>query len=389
MDGLFSGPRFTGFGPDRLVSIPLPLIQVHGSRASILRQRVREGCPRSPGVYGMIDVNGRLIYVGKAKSLRARLLTYFRPRSREVKAGRILGQTRRIVWEVQPNEFAALLRELELIRRWQPRCNVQGRPERRRRTYLCLGRRPAPYFFLAAKPPGTAFACFGPVPAGRRASEAVRWLNDCFRLRDCNQSQEMIFAGENELFPMVRAPGCLRLEIGTCLGPCAAACTRTAYQEQVRAARAFLDGTDDTPLSQLERGMAAAAQALQFERAMVLRDRLEVLRWLRERLTRLRQAREQHTFIYPVAGQNGQVFWYLLNHGWVAGAVPAPHDEDLTRHAAAAVEAIYEADRARGRLLALDEVDAVLLVAAWFRRHPGERARALPPEKALISVKAR
>src|SRR5262249_38389065 len=153
---------------------------------------------------GMVDANDELIYVGKAKCLRARLLSYFRRGSRDAKAGRIVEQARRIAWEVLPSEFAALLRELELIRRWQPRCNVQGRPGRRRYVYVCLGRRPAPYLFLAAHPPGTAMAAFGPVPAGRRAREAVRRLNDWFRLRDCPQAQEMVFAEEVELFPIAR-----------------------------------------------------------------------------------------------------------------------------------------------------------------------------------------
>ena len=119
------------------------------------------------------------------------------------KAGHILEHTRSLVWEVQPNEFAALLRELELICRWQPRFNVQGRPGRRRHNYVCIGRRPAPYAFLAPRPPATAFACFGPIPAGHRAREVVRRVNDWFQLRDCPQSQEMVFADESELFPEV------------------------------------------------------------------------------------------------------------------------------------------------------------------------------------------
>src|ERR1700731_1903084 len=117
-----------------------PLEAIHGHRPSRLREKVRKRCPRKPGVYGMVDATGELIYVGKAKCLRSRLLSYFRPNSRDPKAGRILGQTRTLVWEPAPNEFAALLRELELIRRWRPRCNVQGQPTRYRRTYVCVGR---------------------------------------------------------------------------------------------------------------------------------------------------------------------------------------------------------------------------------------------------------
>jgi excinuclease ABC subunit C len=357
--------------------------QVRAGRVAALRGRVRTECPRCPGVYGMVDANDQLIYVGKAKRLRARLLSYFRPGSHDAKGGRILGQTRRIAWELQPNEFAALLRELELIRRWQPRCNVQGRPGRRRHLYVCVGRRPAPYVFLATRPPGTASACFGPVPAGRRVRAAVRWVNDWFRLRDCSQAQALVFADQAELFPVVRAPGCLRYEIGTCLGPCTGACTRTSYGDQVRAAQAFLAGTDATLLKSLERDMLAASAALRFERAAALRDKLEALRWLHGHLQRLALARTQHSFIYPAGGEMGTDLWYFIHHGRVAAALPVPCDPPSRTAAAAAIEQVYHAIDVRMRLLAADEVDGVLLVAGWFRRHPEERARTLAPADAL------
>jgi excinuclease ABC subunit C len=382
MKGLFARAAFTGFGPHGLSGGDgeTPLYAVEGGRPSRLRARVREQCPRSPGVYGMVDAAGELVYVGKAKCLRARLLSYFRPRSRDPKAGRIVGDARVVAWERAPSEFAALLRELELIRRWQPRHNVQGQP-RRRRVYVCLGRRPAPYAFLAPRPPATAFAVFGPVPGARKAGEAVRRLNDWFGLRDCPQSQEMVFADQQELFPVVRAPGCLRHEIGTCLGPCAAACARADYADHVRAARAFLEGRDPTPLESLERDMTAASAALAFERAAVLRDKLEALRWLSDHLERLRQAATP-SFVYPVAGADGSCLWYFIHQGRVRAALPAPRDDAGRRAAAALLEAVYERADVAGPP-GLDEIDSVLLVAGWFRRHAAERRRTLQPGEAL------
>lgn len=378
MSGLFFRPAFTGFGPARLhpFAEPLPLHEAHGRRPGLLRECVRSDCPRLPGVYGMIDATGELIYVGKAKSLRARLLSYFRRGSRDAKAGRIIRHTRRLVWEVAANEFAALLRELELIRRWQPCCNVQGQP-RRRRTFVCLGRRPAPCAFLHAGPPAIALACFGPVVNGSRAREAVRRLNDWFGLRDCPQKQAMVFADQGELFPEPRAAGCLRLEIGTCLGPCAAACTRAGYAARVRAARAFLEGRDPAPLEGLQREMAAASAALAFERAAALRDKHTALHWLHEHLARLRHARERHTFIYPVTGHDGRELWYLVRRGWVATVLPAPAD---ARHAA--VERVFDAPQSWTGATPAEEIDGVLLVAAWFKRHPEERAKTRGPTEA-------
>jgi excinuclease ABC subunit C len=357
------------------------LYAVRGSRPGRLREAVRRACPRLPGVYGTVDAAGELVYVGKAKCLRARLLSYFRPNSRDPKAGRIVADARRVVWEPAPSEFAALLRELELIRRWRPRHNVQGQPRRRRRVYVCLGRRPAPYAFVAARPPQTAGAVFGPVPGLRKAREAVRRLNDWYRLRDCPQKQEMVFADQRELFPVLRAPGCLRHDIGTCLAPCAAACSADDYAAHVRAALGFLRGAGPSPLEALEREMNEASAALAFERAAAARDKLDALRWLSNHLERLRQA-VRHSFVYPVRGHDGGEAWYLIHQGRVRAAVPAPHDGASRRAAAAALEAVYQPAAVPGAP-GLDEVDGVLLVAAWFRRHAGERDRALGPARAL------
>jgi excinuclease ABC subunit C len=331
----------------------------------------------------MLDCHGVLIYVGKAKSLRTRLLSYFRPRSRDPKAGRILGQTRAILWEHAPSEFAALLRELELIRRWRPRFNVQGQPHRRRRTYVCLGRRPAPYVFLSARPPGNLIARYGPIHAGQEAREAVRRLNDWFRLRDCSQAQKMLFSDQAELFPVLRAAGCLRYEISTCLGPCAGACSRGDYQAGVQGAQQFLAGTDLAPLTSLECQMAAASAALQFERAAALRDKREVFRWLHDQLEHLKRAREQHSLIYPIQGQDGTTLWYFIRQGQVVAAAPAPQDEQGRQETAALVDAVYRAKRPKLGSGAMEEVDTVLLVAGWFRRYPEEHARTLTPEQAL------
>jgi len=383
VEGLFSRPVFAGFGPDGLdpTSPPSPLHRAMGRRPGVLRAAVRAECSRRPGVYGMLDETGRLIYVGKAKSLRARLLSYFRPNSRDDKAGRILQHTRTLVWEIVPSEFAALLRELELIRRWRPRFNVQGQPQRRRHTYVCVGRRPAPYVFLSSRPAAHVLACFGPVPGDERAREAVRRLNDGFALRDCPQKQEMIFADQGELFPEARAAGCLRHEIGTCLGPGAAACTQAAYARRVGEARAFLEGTDGALLAALERDMTAASAALAFERAAALRDRLQALQWLGGHLARLRQLRQGQSFVYPVRGPEGGEVWYLIHQGRVSASRPAPSPETAPR-TAALIEALYRRRFPPGAALAGNEVDGVLLVAAWFRKYPQERARVLAPEQA-------
>jgi excinuclease ABC subunit C len=385
VDRLFTAPAFVDFGPCQLAltAAPPPVRRVEGDRAGRLRARLREECPRCPGVYGMLTARGELIYVGKAKCLRPRLFSYFRPASRDAKMGRIIRQTAAVVWERCPSEFAALHRELELIRRWRPRFNVAGQPHFRRRTYVCLGRKPAPYAFLTRKPPKDAAGSFGPIFSGEQAREAVRRLNDWFALRDCPQRQEMVFADQGDLFAMERSPGCLRLEIGTCLGPCAAACTRTQYTKQVKAAHAFLSGADPSPLQRLEKEMAEASASQAFERAASLRDRLEALTWLHQQLDAVRRMRQDGCFVYPVLGCDAVEVWYLIRHGRAVAAVAAPKDAAARKAVAARLTEVYKTGDPEAELESAEHLEGGLLVAAWFRKRPQERAKAWGPEEAL------
>jgi excinuclease ABC subunit C len=331
----------------------------------------------------MVNQHDELIYIGKAKDLRSRLLGYFRPRSRAPKEGKILAQARTILWEVCTAEFPSLLRELELIRRWQPRLNVQGQPLRRRHTFVCLGRQPAPYAFLAANPPRTAASIFGPIPAGQRAVEAVRRLNDCFKLRDCPQAVDISFPEQGELFPQLREAGCLRMELGTCLGPCTGGCGRPAYQTQVRRTSAFLTGADSGLLPSLKQEMAQAAESQDYERAAALRDRLAPLEWLANRLERLRHARQRMSFVYPVVGCDGGTTWYLVHGARTLAAVPAPVDAASKERARDAIKAAFRVGRTPGLREAHEHADGMLLVLAWFRKYPKELKRTVSVAEAL------
>jgi excinuclease ABC subunit C len=386
VQGLFRREAFTGFGPSALECVRAELTTVRARGPRRLRRAMRQHCPRLPGVYGMLDSSGELIYVGKARSLRARLLSYFRP-SRDEKAGKIIDEARALVWEQTPDEFAAVLRELELIRRHQPRFNVAGQPRRQRRCYLCLGRPPAPYAYVVTKPPSKALAVYGPLPGVRQARESARRLCDWYRLRDCPQKQVMVFADQRELFPVLHTPGCLRHDIGNCLAPCAAACTQPEYAFHVEAARDFLDGKDRSPLDILERDMNESSAAQEYERAAVLRDRLDSLDWLWRHLERLRQA-VRYSFVYPVTGQ-GSATWYLIRHGLVRAALPAPTCEASRGQALEKLDSVFTTRSALG-VPAFDEVDGVLLVAGWFARHRSEKERALevPACRELLARRA-
>src|SRR5262249_40531643 len=151
---------------------------------------------------------------------------YFRVNSRDAKAGKIIRHTRVLVWEQTGDEFAALLRELELIQRLRPRFNVLGLPGLARHHYICVGKSTAPSVYITHKPAGKELGIYGPLVPRWRSDEAVRRLNDWFKLRDCPQTVPLAFSDQPQLFPENRSPRCMRFELAMCLGPCTAACTR-------------------------------------------------------------------------------------------------------------------------------------------------------------------
>lgn len=381
---LLSEP-FRDFGPLGLSPgvDPPGLVSASGSGPAYLKKQVALLAPRRPGVYGMLDRHGVLHYVGKAKNLRARLLTYFQTATRKSKSGRLIRSTRGVVWEAWPREFSALLRELELIRRWRPRWNVVGQPLRFRHGFVCLGRTPAPYVFLSKQAPSTAQFSFGPVPFNRKTHAAARILNDCFRLRDCPQATEIVFPDQPELFPVVRPVGCLRFDLGTCLAPCTGECSRRSYAAQVKAARVFLEGNDPALLPQMQREMEEAAKEQRFEKAAALRDKLSILEWLAARLERLRTVRASLSLIYPVEGPGGATWWYLIHGGRPLLALPAPKKGEDARALAHTLERIYRRNDHPALAESYEHVDGMLLVSAWFRKFPKERKRTLTPEQAL------
>jgi excinuclease ABC subunit C len=330
----------------------------------------------------MIDDRGRIVYVGKAKNLRSRLLSYFRTNSRDPKAGKIIQHTRTLVWEQTGDELAALLRELELIQSLRPRFNVLGLPGLQSHHYICIGKSPAAYAYVSTNPTGKEQGIYGPLVKRYKSEEVVRRLNDWFKLRDCPQTVRMAFADQPELFPEYRAAKCMRFELQTCTGPCAGACSRKQYAVGVRGAKAFLDGRDRTMLKEVKELMERAASALEFEKATAMRDRLQAFEWLDARLTLLRQARNKNSFVYPLVGADGCERWYLIHRGQIRAACYAPIGEEAFRSTAELLSSVF-VDRPEAVVLAEGVVDSVLLVAAWFRKHAADRAKLIPKAAAF------
>src|SRR5262249_33900869 len=158
---------------------------------------------------------------------------------------------------------------------------------------------------------------------------------------------------------------------------------RGGYRRHVRDTRAFLDGTDDALFARLERQMTAASAAERYERAAALRDQLTFVRGVRDRLNWLQEARREFSLVYQLPDEEGRPLWYLIRRGRARAVVQRPHDGESRRATRTAIEKTFRRSRADGGPVAVDRLDGILLVAAWFRKRPEERANVLTPEHAL------
>lgn len=353
--------------------------RVAADNRSDLQSMVRRSLPKTPGVYGMIDCKGRLVYVGKSKCLRSRVLSYFLPHNEEDKAGRIVQSAAQIVWETQPTEFAALLREQFLIRRWQPRFNTQGIPRRQRPVHICLGRAPAEQLYTSRSADPKSLCCVGPFSGATRASRAVEVLNRLFKLRDCSSDQRFTFSDQLQLFDIAPRPGCIRYEIKTCMGPCTFGCTRGAYDEQVDMAKTFLTGADSRAVDLLEEQMAQAAERLHFEQAARLRDDLQAVQWLARRVGDVATARKSFTFVYQPPAIDHPDVWYLIRRGVVEGALAAPKTAKQRERTEHTIANWLAHDNHVGQQYT-PRPETLALVTSWFRNQRAEFKHTYRPE---------
>ena len=338
-----------------------------------MRDRVREAASDRPGVYRMLSSTGEVVYVGKSKQVRTRLLSYFRCAYPQEKGARIIREADEIDWEYTPSEFAALLQELRLIKQLRPRLNYAMKRDGNY-VFIKITRGPAPKLAVVrGASPDDASVYYGPFVGPQRMEDALRELSDVLMLRDCRSDMKMTFSDQQELFVLApRTPGCIRYEIGKCLGPCVGGCSVSQYDSRVAMARAFLDGTSDGPVEVLRRTMEEASGKLQFERAAVFRDKLNRLDVLREQFSRLRFAVETLSFVYTVPGYDGNDRVYVVKRGVIRAEAAKPRSKVQRARLQQLVESIFAGGAPPSATIPTHEIDELLLLSSWFRRFPAE-----------------
>lgn len=352
-------------------------IDVKG-RASRVRQVLRECCPRLPGVYGMFDKNGDVLYVGMSCRLRDRLLTYFGRGRAYRKERRVAASASRVVWEITGHELTARLRELELIRRWRPRFNLVGRPGRREFGFICLGGGPAPNFGFRHQPPPHCRRWWGPLPRTQHTNVAVEQLNQLLLLPDCAEKTRTRFAQRSRPSSEHARPGCLRGHLGTCLAPCIGEFSPSDYEQEVARGCAFLDGHDRHLLEQVEAAMRAAADRGQYEQAAGHRDIWLALEAFWDRLSLLREAVRLHEGVHVLQGHSRKAWWILMAAGHAISVVRPPSSKRAARRCLELLENTFT-DTAGD---VPENYEQLRIVASWYRRHPGKHSAVIQPHHA-------
>ena len=346
-----------------------------------LREKVRAQAEDRPGVYRWIGPGGRILYVGKSVRLRSRLLSYFREETG--KTARLVAEAEDIHWDFRPNEFAALIREMRLIRAWQPEYNVQHKRDRRH-GFIKITREPAPRLVPVTRVHNDGASYYGPFAQTGWLARAVHDLSLATGLRDCPAHTPIHFGDQLEIFSGGRVPRCIRADTGTCPAPCAGRCTTSEYDRGLRLARSFLEARSRAPLAELANSVSAAAADLRFEYAATIRDRMETLEKLWNHLSGFRGQVEHLNLVYPVSGYDGDDRIYLIRRGRPCADLPWPKSDRARRRANEVVVEVFQpapADR-DGRLDG-DAAAEVLLTVSWFNRRPRERERAVGPERWL------
>ncbi|MCV6591199.1 MAG: excinuclease ABC subunit UvrC [Marinobacterium sp.] len=225
-----------------------------------------------PGIYQMFDADGKILYVGKAKSLKNRVSSYFRNSGLSTKTQALVARIADIQVTVTSSETEALLLEQNLIKNERPPYNILLRDDKSY-PYIFVSDRdsyPAVCFNRGARHKGGRY--FGPFPSSGAVRESLSLLQKIFRVRQCEES-----------FFRNRSRPCLQYQINRCSGPCVEGLVSPEdYARDVRHTTMFLEGKNTAILQELGEAMEQASVALEFEKAAAYRDQISALQKIQE-----------------------------------------------------------------------------------------------------------
>ena len=228
--------------------------------------RAVKHAPSAPGIYRMIDAKGEVLYVGKAKNIKKRVIAYTRPTGHDARIVRMISGTVAMEFLTTKTETEALLLEANMIKRLRPRFNVLLRDDKSFPFILITSDHWAPQILKHRGAHTRPGHYYGPFASAGAVNRTINALQRAFLLRSCSDS-----------FFESRTRPCLLYQIKRCSAPCTQEIDFTGYCELVREANGFLSGRSQAVQKELAAEMDKASETLDFERAATYRDRLAAL----------------------------------------------------------------------------------------------------------------
>ncbi|WP_299141966.1 excinuclease ABC subunit UvrC [uncultured Tateyamaria sp.] len=220
----------------------------------------------SPGVYRMLDRDSRVLYVGKARNLRARVSNYARPSGHSGRIARMISMTASMMFLTTRTETEALLLEQNLIKQLKPKFNVLLRDDKSFPNIMVTGDHVYPQIKKHRGAKKQKGAYYGPFASAGAVNRTLNQLQKVFLLRNCTDS---VFDS--------RTRPCLLYQIKRCSGPCVGLISESDYAQTVKDAERFLSGKSTDIQAKLAGQMQEASEAMEFERAAALRDRIRAM----------------------------------------------------------------------------------------------------------------
>jgi len=283
-----------------------PIGTLAAGRAAIARSA--KVAPSAPGVYRMIDAQGDVLYVGKAKNIKKRVTAYARPTGHDTRISRMIAATATLEFVTTKTETEALLLEANLIKRLRPRFNVLLRDDKSFPYILITSDHWAPQILKhrgARRKPGRYY---GPFASAGAVNRTINALERAFLLRSCSDS-----------YFEARTRPCLLYQIKRCSAPCTREIDFPGYAELVKEANEFLSGRSRSVQGQLADEMDKASAALDFEGAAMYRDRLSALSAIQSHQgINPRNVEEADVFaVHQVGGYTCvEVFFFRTGQNW-------------------------------------------------------------------------
>lgn len=226
--------------------------------------------PNSPGVYQYFDKNGKILYVGKAKNLKKRVLSYFNKNHDSHRIGVMVKKIHEIKHIVVASETDALLLENNLIKKHQPRFNVMLKDDK---TYpwICIKNERFPRVFPTRRLVKDGSEYYGPFTSFKTVNTLLDLIKGLYKLRTCNYdlAEDKIRSGKYKV--------CLEYHLGNCLGPCEALQPEEEYNNNIEAIRQIVKGNFKDSLQRFRNQMKAHAEKMEFEDAQRIKNKIDVL----------------------------------------------------------------------------------------------------------------